>query len=77
MKTKINSTYPCCKGKCQFVCNDVPKEIYQRNCPKCGKFWEITRVGMVKDMLKKQMRIDRLDWSTVELYASSHNKDRR
>ena len=56
---KIKSVYPCCKGKCFFGVEPVPRQIHDRHCPKCGRAWRIERYSMVST---DKLRIDRLQW---------------
>lgn len=56
----LNTTYPCCGGRSRIVALALlPRETYERQCPRCGQKWGIERRPLRQDSI---MAIDKLEW---------------
>jgi transcription elongation factor Elf1 len=59
----LNTRYPCCGGRARIVALVLlPRETYERQCPRCGQRWDIERRPLRQDA---DMAIDKLEWETV------------
>jgi transposase-like protein len=60
----LYTKYPCCGGRSRFrAIKSVPRETYERRCPRCGRRWNVERRTSVEEQDK---RIDILEWEAVK-----------
>ena len=58
---RLNATYPCCNGRARFVAtNHIPREHYERRCPRCGTNWDVRRMTASDN---GDVRIDIIEWT--------------
>ena len=39
----VKTIYPCCRRPARFLCFlDVPKQGFDRRCPRCDRYWNVT-----------------------------------
>lgn len=56
----LHTIYPCCGGRARILALvDIPREVYDRRCPRCGKQWCVERRIAV---MRYGARIDILEW---------------
>lgn len=61
--TMLRPTYPCgCGARARLAAiHTVPRQRYERTCPRCNINWTITR----ETMREGAIRMDRLEWQTT------------
>lgn len=61
----LRTSIPCCGNRrtaIRAICS-VPKEVYHRSCPDCGKKWVVTRTAMTESA---SYCVDRLEWEVSD-----------
>lgn len=65
MFVTLATKFPCCGAKCRIrATNDVPREVYDRTCKRCGITWEVERKTLRQG---KEKRIDSLVWTLMRM----------
>jgi transcription elongation factor Elf1 len=63
----LRTKYPCCGGGASFRATvDVPRELFDRQCPSCGQRYEVERKTLRQAV---GIRMDQLAWTRMASVA--------